>query len=305
MKYECPRVSVIVPYYNRQAFLPSLIQCLNEQTFKSFEVLFIDDCSEIPLHKSIEFGVFDINFSYKILRNSINLGVSESRNIGITQSQGEYICFLDSDDGWTKEKLDRCVQECEKLGQEIKVFLMSKTTVITGERRYSLPNISRFEHHSGEDYLFRDGLFAQVSSFFLSRSLASTISFNSSLRQYEDFLYFIDAYNQAEERVFVQDSLVEWENDQSRSDRLSNQKSYQQAQDFMQVLESQSDKSSINNFYMRFVLPYSFYSNKRSSIKHIKESLLSQNLTKKQTAWLTIRAILGERAIAKLRDLFK
>jgi len=103
-----PRFSVIVPSYNASKTLYSTLKsCLN-QDFKDFEVLLVDDCSndsteQICLELSEEFKNAEIYFRY--LRLERNHGVSYARNFGWNNALGDYVCFLDSDDTWHRNKL--------------------------------------------------------------------------------------------------------------------------------------------------------------------------------------------------------
>jgi len=97
-------ISVIIPTYNRSEFLNNAIQSVLAQTYKDFELLVIDDCSTDITPKLV--GDID-DKRIKYIRNDTNKGVSASRNIGIKNSSGEYIAFLDDDDEWLPQKLEK------------------------------------------------------------------------------------------------------------------------------------------------------------------------------------------------------
>ena len=91
-------ISVIVPIYNSGNFVIKTINSLESQTYRNFEVIFINDASE---DNSLDIAVRQLNnvsFEYKMINLSENKGVSNARNIGIDNSKGEYIYFLDCDD---------------------------------------------------------------------------------------------------------------------------------------------------------------------------------------------------------------
>ena len=101
-----PRVSVIIPTYNRSELLVKAVASVLDQSFGDFELLVIDDCSPDDTREKIE-SVGDSRVTY--FRNPENKGVSGSRNFGIEKSQGEYRAVLDDDDEWLPEKLERQV----------------------------------------------------------------------------------------------------------------------------------------------------------------------------------------------------
>lgn len=98
-----PQVSVVITAYNRPDFLESAIESVMAQTFRDFELVVIDDCSPTELSGVVEkFGV-GIHFH----RQERNGGVSHARNTGVQIARGEYVAFLDDDDTWMPNKLDR------------------------------------------------------------------------------------------------------------------------------------------------------------------------------------------------------
>lgn len=89
------KVSIIMPVYNAEKYLKETLESVKRQSFKDFELIAINDGSVDSSKKILESYVDDINI--KII-NKENSGVSASRNRGIAEATGKYICFLDSDD---------------------------------------------------------------------------------------------------------------------------------------------------------------------------------------------------------------
>jgi len=99
-----PKVSVIIPTYNRANFLRSAIQSVLNQTFKDFEVIVVDDASTDDTRQIVhEFADDRIRY----IAHNENKGGSASRNIGIKSSKGKFIAFLDDDDIWMPTKLEK------------------------------------------------------------------------------------------------------------------------------------------------------------------------------------------------------
>lgn len=101
------KVSIIMPIYNVENTVNESIDSALAQTFKDFELLIIDDGSP---DKSYEMCVARAaqDSRIRIIRQK-NKGLAGARNTGVQHAQGEYLAFLDSDDLWTIEKLDRHV----------------------------------------------------------------------------------------------------------------------------------------------------------------------------------------------------
>ena len=83
------RLSIIIPYYNKDLYIKDLLDCLDKQMTKEVEVIIIDDGSRIPLKTDYKWA--------KITRTK-NHGCSAARNLGIDKAKGAYISFVDADD---------------------------------------------------------------------------------------------------------------------------------------------------------------------------------------------------------------
>ena len=97
-------VSIIVPYYKKKKFIKRALLSVLNQSYKKFELILIYDDKN---KKDLSYIKKLVKLDKRILLivNDKNLGVGFSRNKGIKVSKGKYICFLDSDDFWNKNKI--------------------------------------------------------------------------------------------------------------------------------------------------------------------------------------------------------
>lgn len=101
-----PVVSVVIPTYNHAQFLRKAIDSVRRQTFTEWEMIVVNNYSE----DDTEAVVASFSDPRIRLENFRNYGIiAASRNHGIALAHGDYIAFLDSDDEWYPEKLERCV----------------------------------------------------------------------------------------------------------------------------------------------------------------------------------------------------
>ena len=97
-------VSIIMPNYNSAKYLRDTIGSVIAQSYQNWELLFVDDCSTDDSIKIVEsFGDPRI----RILKNDVNSGAAVSRNYALREAQGRWIAFLDSDDLWKCNKLEK------------------------------------------------------------------------------------------------------------------------------------------------------------------------------------------------------
>lgn len=101
-----PTVSVVIPTYNRAEAVRRAVDSVLAQTLDDLEVIVVDDASTDSVCDTVE-GYDDPRL--RLFRHETNRGGSAARNTGIEHARGEYVAFLDSDDEWHPEKLERQV----------------------------------------------------------------------------------------------------------------------------------------------------------------------------------------------------
>ena len=97
-------ISIILPYYKKKIFIEKTINSVLSQTYRNYELILVYDDND---KKDLIFikKLINKNSKIKIIVNTENLGVAKSRNLGVLKSSGDYICFIDADDLWEKNKL--------------------------------------------------------------------------------------------------------------------------------------------------------------------------------------------------------
>jgi len=95
-----PKVSIIIPTYNREEFIKGTIDSVLNQTYKDFEIIVVDDGSTDNTKSYLE----KYNSKIKLIEQK-NSERAVARNNGVKHSSGEYIAFVDSDDIWKEDKL--------------------------------------------------------------------------------------------------------------------------------------------------------------------------------------------------------
>ena len=90
-------VSLIIPCYNIDKYINDLCKILSSHSLEEFEFIFVDDCSSDNTFEIVNsYALIDTRF--KLFKNSENLGISETREVGVKIATKEFICFLDGDD---------------------------------------------------------------------------------------------------------------------------------------------------------------------------------------------------------------
>jgi glycosyltransferase involved in cell wall biosynthesis len=140
---EKKKVSVILPVYGVEKYIAEAVRSVLAQTFSNFELLIIDDGSP---DRSIEICQQFTDPRIRIIQQP-NRGLSGARNTGIRHAKGEYLAFLDGDDLWAPEKLEKQVAHLDdspkvglsfsrsafvdEAGKDLKTYQMPQLTGIT------------------------------------------------------------------------------------------------------------------------------------------------------------------------------
>ena len=115
-----PLISVIIPVYNGEKYISETLESVIAQTEKNWEIIAINDGSTDNSQTILENYLKKIPGSLQVISVE-NGGVSRARNIGVSAARGIYIAFLDQDDLWAPEKLQR----------QIYIFFTNKSLGIT------------------------------------------------------------------------------------------------------------------------------------------------------------------------------
>ena len=102
-------VSIILPFYKKKEYIGEAISSVLSQTFKDYEIIIIYDETDDSNLEYIK-SIIKNNEKIKVIVNERNYGAGESRNIGIKNSKGNFIAFIDADDIWNKDKLETQVE---------------------------------------------------------------------------------------------------------------------------------------------------------------------------------------------------
>lgn len=119
------KVSIIVPVYKAEAYISQTIEMIRKQTYKNWEVIFVDDNSPDGSAEAIQNAMREEETAELsegrtedgdlllrtehicLIRKARNEGAARARNTGIGQAAGKYIAFLDADDVWSRDKLEK------------------------------------------------------------------------------------------------------------------------------------------------------------------------------------------------------
>ena len=101
-------VSIIVPVYNAENYIRETISCVAAQTYGDWELLLVEDGSADDTPRIIQSSMEQEGTDrIRLIRQPSNMGAARARNRGLGEARGRYIAYLDADDLWVPEKLER------------------------------------------------------------------------------------------------------------------------------------------------------------------------------------------------------
>lgn len=179
-------VSVVIPTYNREAFLPDAIDSVLSQTLRPYEIIVVDDGSTDATSKVLEKYSNEIT----IIRQE-NSGVSVARNAGIKIASGSLVAFLDSDDIWLPKKLAREL-ECFESDPALALVHSDVFLLKDGVRTRPRSGREKFSGNCYSEFFFESPAFPILSTVMVrASSIARVGLFDEHLRTSEDIDFWL------------------------------------------------------------------------------------------------------------------
>ena len=171
-----PKVSIIIPTYNRARFITRAIDSVLSQTYWNVEIIVVDDGSTDNTKNIVNSYGKQVRYIYQE-----NKGAASARNTGINESKGQYIAFLDSDDFYAKDNLEKKISFLE--GNPQIGWIYSDWQYIDEKGKYLDKGSLRFDYFnkklSGEIFeeLFYKRNFIATDTVVVKRSVLEDIGF--------------------------------------------------------------------------------------------------------------------------------
>ncbi len=189
-----PLVSIILPTYNREEVTLRAVDSVLIQNYPHWELILVDDGSEDNTWQILTASYlrwksglvgFGKNSKTVQIHQTMHRGVSAARNFGVSQSNGEWICFLDSDDVWNENK----VSEQIRFHQANPAYRISQTNEIWNKKGNLLEPLGKHKKQAGN--FFQDALelcLITSSSVMMEKSLFQELGgFKEELPSCEDY----------------------------------------------------------------------------------------------------------------------
>ena len=200
-----PKISVVIPTYNRAHCIEVCVQSVLTQSYENLEVIVVDDGSS-DNSRDILARLAESDPRINVLHQD-NSGVSSARNTGIRASQGEYIAFLDSDDRWYPEKLEKQLEAISEHTEPVLSMTALHITYPDGTSEQS----TRRSDGMPLDRVLAGGPMVGPSSWLVSKELFNLKEigfFDESLHFGEDAQWVLEYLKSGREICFLNEPLT-------------------------------------------------------------------------------------------------
>lgn len=196
-------LSIIVPAYNVEKYLPRCLDSILAQTYKNIEVILIDDGS--PDNSGAicdEYASGDNRIRVFHIENN---GVSSARNLGLKEARGDYIGFVDSDDYIAPEMYEVLVKNLEEYNADISICGFSQEDINGQFHRYFKKdvtiNLSTDEQIECllENRYYRCSIWDRI----FKKEVLNNVSFHKDIKIYEDMLFDYEAIKNSKKAVYT------------------------------------------------------------------------------------------------------
>lgn len=292
-----PLFSIVIPFYNAEAYLQDCIDSvIHQQHQSSFEVILVNDGSTDD--SGYIARKYDERYSNLILIEQKNTGVSAARNTGIAHAKGDYILFLDADDYYT-EGLFSSLQEYISNQSKPDIVSFGYTSQI-GKHK----SLNKYIHKKYDGHVFSGSEFTKkflnkditqcICSFAAKRSLLKTnnIRFNKNIAIGEDVSFQIKLMSQSSTIIYLAKSYFIYQyNPASATNKiygvkyLSCKYNYQDVFDFIKKNELSHLKADLN-WYYQLMFFYHLRSFLKSDSAILSDYLKSDILLNKPTKFV-------------------
>lgn len=273
-------ISVVIPTYNREKLIERAIRSVMNQTYKDIEIIVIDDAST----DNTEQVVKNIKYSnIKYFKQNENGGACRARNRGIKESNGDYIAFLDSDDEWDKNKLER----------QITFLKEKKADIVVCNYYYSKNNKKSIAINRKNEIISYDELLYSncitTGAILSKKNIFENIYFDESMPRYQDWDLVLRIAQTYDIYFINQPLLTLYFQETSITNSTSKQKKYDALEKiFIKNKEQlEKNKKALAHIYWSMGM-YSLFTDHENK-KYLKKGLIfDKNMPKRLIIYILI-----------------
>jgi len=272
-----PLVSVITPTYNRSEFIEETVKSVLGQTMEDFEFLIIDDGSYDDTKSVLDSYLADDRIRYFYQENQ---GQSVARNIGLKNSRGRFICFIDSDNVWLPDKLAVQISMMQD-NPSVDVIYGDCILIDKQSREVGVKNIRRYSGHIAPQML-KDNCVSMNTAMARRQCFDELGGMNGKRRVADDYDLWL-RFSAKYKFLYVPEYFAKYRvmDDQISSDKRRRFEANERIihdflQEFPEAVTARQAKDGLATFYARKARYYATISERRTALESVFRSLMCQ-----------------------------
>jgi glycosyltransferase involved in cell wall biosynthesis len=288
-------ISVIIPTHNRAHSVGASIESVFAQSVPVLEVLVVDDASSDDTVAVVREMVARFP-KIRVIALAENGGGGHARNIGIDAAEGDYLAFLDSDDTWFPDKLEKQLNHLGyKPGAEFLCFTNLQIDYADGRPAKPWNTVDFSIEGGAKPYILEHDQVVQTSTWLISTAAARRVKFDKSLRRHQDIDFVLRAADLGVPFVYLPEVLVHYSADPAAV-RTSQHKNARPSLFWMERARAYLSKKEIAQFYLKHVLDMELVDAPMKALSRCLCGVVTNRVGAVQTSRALARNILPERA---------
>lgn len=270
------KLSIIMPVYNAEKYLSLSIESVLSQSFENFELIVIDDGSTDNSRSILKRYALKDN-RIKLLSKK-NGGASSARNLGLKESHGEWVIFVDSDDYLPYNALSNMIERGAEIKVDLVLFSLGKL-----DNKGNIESRKIYDSKSFHPYrevivdILRDKIDTEPSSKLFRGSIARQVQFDENLIIGEDLFYILNFILKSQQPIYFENTIVYVYRSISSSITHSKENlfSYKQLVEKVSELLSENDYGDYLRTFMVGTMMWMFFTLQRlPSAKDLNKMLI-------------------------------
>ena len=240
-------VSVIIPYFKKKKYIADALQSVLNQTHSNLEIIIIYDD---PKKEDLEYikNLIKNDERIKLIINNKNLGAGISRNVGIDQSNGSFVAFIDSDDQWVENKIEKQIRYMTEKNIN---FLHTSYKIINEKNEYVSARKAR-------NFLNINDLIKScdigLSTVIIRKNILKSNRF-PNLKTKEDFVLWLNLILDNVKIYGMDENLVLWK----KSNNSLSSSTFQKLLDGFRVYNSYMKFNVFKSIYYLLCLSFNYF----------------------------------------------
>ena len=278
-------VSIISPVYNASNYINKFTQSLFQQTYTNFEIIFVDDGSTDNSLKILQqYASKDVRI--KTLHQA-NQGAAAARNLGLSNANGKYVVFLDSDDYFEPDLIEQSVAKAEKFNADIVIFKAETFDNVTGQTSALNDRITKLPEYQLKVFSYKDIPEDIFNSFLIApwnklyrKSFLEKHGFKfQNIKRTNDLLFVCQTLVAAKRIILLDKILVHYRTGITKNLQSGNAETpldfYKALIALKEYLDKENLCGAVAKSYYKLVLDIVFYNlNSITSDKQFKELIV-------------------------------